>query len=152
MSQTGTKDSRTDVPLTHLGNRWAGTFSPGWSYQPGLKVSLVPGAKNIGTKAKFRSGSKIVSLLVTAYPSYAACLNLVGNLLPLARDAELTRPKLMLPAPVGSIPSKLQRDANLSSCCTHALARMQSVLGTKTSPISLRLGSTRWGLGTETMR
>ena len=37
MSQTGTKDSRTDVPLTHLGNRWAGIFSPGWSYQPGLK-------------------------------------------------------------------------------------------------------------------
>ena len=64
MSQTGTKDSRTDVPLTHLGNRWAGTFSPGWSYHPGLKVSLVPDAKNTGTKAKFRSGSKIVSLLV----------------------------------------------------------------------------------------
>ena len=64
MSQTGTKDSRTDVPLTHLGSRWAGTFSPGWSYQPGLKVSLVPGVKNTGTKAKFRSGSKVVSLLV----------------------------------------------------------------------------------------
>ena len=64
MSQTGTKDSRTEVPLTHIGNCWAGTFSPGWSYQPGLKVSLVPNAKNIETKAKFRSRSKIVSLLV----------------------------------------------------------------------------------------
>ena len=41
-----------------------GTFSPGWSYQPGLKVSLVPGAKNTGTTAKFRSGSNVVSLLV----------------------------------------------------------------------------------------
>ena len=64
MSQTGTKDSRTDVPLTHLDNRWAEAFSLGWSYQPGLKVSLVSGAKNIGTKANFRSGSKVVSLLV----------------------------------------------------------------------------------------
>jgi len=64
VSQTGTKDSRTDMPLTHLGNHWAGTFSSRWSYQPGLKISLVPGAKNIGTKAKFRSGSKVVSLLV----------------------------------------------------------------------------------------
>ena len=64
MSQTGTKDSRTDVPLTHLGNRWAGTFILGWSYQLGLKVYLVPGAKNTGTKAKFQSGSKVVSLLV----------------------------------------------------------------------------------------
>ena len=57
MSQTGTKDSRTF-------SRWAGTFSPGWSYEPGLKVSLVPNAKNTGTKAKFRSGSNVVSLLV----------------------------------------------------------------------------------------
>ena len=66
MCQTGTKNSPTDVPLTYLDNRWAGTFSPGWSYQPGLKVSLVPGAKNTGTKAKFQSGSNVVSLLVEA--------------------------------------------------------------------------------------
>ena len=72
MSQTGTKDSRTDVPLTHLGSHWAGTFSPGWSYQPGLKVSLVPGAKNTRTKAKFRSGSKVVSLLVDAPQNYVS--------------------------------------------------------------------------------
>ena len=30
----------------------------------GLKVSLVPSAKNIRTKDKFQSGSKVVSLLV----------------------------------------------------------------------------------------
>jgi len=73
MSQTGTKDSRTEVPLTHIGNCWAGTFSPGWSYQPGLKVSLVPGSKNTGTKAKFRSESKIVSLLVDAFGLLSVC-------------------------------------------------------------------------------
>ena len=64
MSQTGTKDSRTDVSLTHLDNRWAGTFSPDWSYQPGLKVSLVPDAKKIpGLKPNFKVDQK--SFLVT---------------------------------------------------------------------------------------
>jgi len=29
------------------------TFSPGWSHQPGLKVSLVSGAKNTGTRVHF---------------------------------------------------------------------------------------------------
>ena len=42
----------------------AGTISPGWSHQPGLKVSLVPGAKNSGTRAHFGRGSKVCSLLV----------------------------------------------------------------------------------------
>ena len=40
------------------------TFSPGWSHQPGLKVSLVPGTKNSGTRAHFDRGSKVCSLLV----------------------------------------------------------------------------------------
>jgi len=66
MSQTGTKDSRTNVPLTHLGNRWAENFSPGWSYQPRLKISLISDAKNIGTKVKFQSGSKVISALMLA--------------------------------------------------------------------------------------
>ena len=40
------------------------TFSPGWSHQPGLTISLVPGAKNSGTRAHFGRGSKVCSLLV----------------------------------------------------------------------------------------
>ena len=45
-------------------SRWAGTFSPGWRHQPGLKVSIVPGAKNAGTRAHFSLGWKVCSLLV----------------------------------------------------------------------------------------
>ena len=64
MSQTGTKDSRNDVPLTHLGNRWAGTFSPGWYYEPGLKGPLVPRAKNAEANAKLGHRSKVCSVVV----------------------------------------------------------------------------------------
>ena len=46
-------------------SRWAGTFSPGWSYKLELKVSLVPDTKNTETKFKFRARSKVVSLLVS---------------------------------------------------------------------------------------
>ena len=42
----------------------AGTFSPGWRHQPGLKVFLVPGVKNSGTRVHFDRGSKVCSLLV----------------------------------------------------------------------------------------
>ena len=59
------RDKRSPAVKTCHSSRWAWTFSPGWSYQSGLKVSLVLGAKNTGTKAKFRSGSKVVSLLVS---------------------------------------------------------------------------------------
>ena len=55
----GTKDP------CHADDRWAGTFSPGWYYQPGLKGPLVPGAKNAEANANLGHRSKVCSLVVT---------------------------------------------------------------------------------------
>ena len=54
----GTKDS---CPAD---DRWAGTFSPGWYYEPGLKCPLVPGAKNAEANTKLGHRSKVCSLVV----------------------------------------------------------------------------------------
>ena len=59
ITQTGTKD------LCHSDDRWAGTFSPGWYYEPGLKGHLVPTAKNTEANAKLGHRSKVCSLVVT---------------------------------------------------------------------------------------
>ena len=45
-------------------DRWAGTFSPGWYYEPGLKGPLVPAAKNAEANAKLGYRSKVCSLVV----------------------------------------------------------------------------------------
>ena len=47
-----------------MDDRWAGTFSPSWYYQPGLKDHLVPGAKNAEANAKLGHRSKACSLVV----------------------------------------------------------------------------------------
>ena len=70
--QTGTKDylqSRLVIPAgtkdpCPADDRWAGTFSPGWYYQPGLKSPLVPGAKNAEANAKLEHRSKVCYLVV----------------------------------------------------------------------------------------
>ena len=54
----GTKDP------CHSDDRWAGTFSPDWYYEPGLKGSLVPAAKNTEANAKLGHRSKVCSLVV----------------------------------------------------------------------------------------
>ena len=45
-------------------DRWAGTFSPDWYYQPGLKGPLVPRAKNADANAKLGHHSIVCSLVV----------------------------------------------------------------------------------------
>ena len=55
----GTKDP------CHGDNRWAGTFSPGWYYEPGLKGPLVPAAKNAEANVKLGHRSKVCSLVVS---------------------------------------------------------------------------------------
>ena len=47
ITQTGTKDP---CPAD---DRWAGTFSPGWYYEPGLKDPLVPAVKNTEANANW---------------------------------------------------------------------------------------------------
>ena len=55
----GTKDP------CHADDRWAGTFSPGWYYEPGLKGPLVPrGKKNAEANVKLGHRSKVCSLVV----------------------------------------------------------------------------------------
>ena len=56
----GTKDP------CHSDDCWAGTFSPGWYYEPGLKDPLVPAAKNTEANAKLGHRSKVYSLVVGA--------------------------------------------------------------------------------------
>ena len=48
-----------------MDDRWAGTLSPGWYYQPGLKGPLVPGTKNAEANAKLGHRSKVCSLVVS---------------------------------------------------------------------------------------
>jgi len=47
---------------------WAGTFSAGWYYQPGLNGPLVPAAKNAEANAKLGHRSKVCSLVVFIRP------------------------------------------------------------------------------------
>ena len=54
---------RTKDPC-HADDRWAGTFSPGWYYEPGLKGPLVPTTKNVEANIKLGYRSKVCSLVV----------------------------------------------------------------------------------------
>ena len=65
----GTKDPY------HADDRWAGTFSPGWYYEPGLKGPLVPAAKNAEANAKLEHRSKVCSLVVMARFPHLAMTN-----------------------------------------------------------------------------
>ena len=54
-------------------DRWAGNFSPGCYYEPGLKGPLVPAAKNAEANAKLKHRSKVCYLVVnrgSLLPSY----------------------------------------------------------------------------------
>ena len=66
------------------------TFSPGWSHQPGLTISLVPGAKNSGTRAHFGRGSKVCSLLVLAWccPTLWGSASTISPMIMLRRTAQ----------------------------------------------------------------
>ena len=59
----GITQTRTKDPCP-ADDRWVGTFSPGWYYQPGLKGPLVPGVKNAEANAKLRHRFKICSLVL----------------------------------------------------------------------------------------
>ena len=97
--------------------------------KPGLKVSLVPGAKNAGTRAHFGRGSKVCSLLVDiAYVIILASISPDDTVLGQGRALILRGREhgLPRPLPLSLVESKLLLDVRYHSV-ENMLAKMNMV-------------------------